>query len=163
MWPFSCPACSARAGVVKTFMPDLDASERAALKRSAEIRRRRQKRCAFKIEGISQKGATGTQSKMRPVESAHSTPMICSLGDDPKLELNQFTMQPREFALVFLAAELLLTFRGALILRFLGFVQTFCRSHPFLTVRSLHHGRACLVTRRGLGPRAAARRRHVAV
>jgi hypothetical protein len=78
--------------------------------------------------------------------------MICSLGDDPKLELNQFTVQPRELALVFLAAELLLTFRGDLILGLFGLVQTFCRSHPFLPVRSLHHGRACLVTRRGLGP-----------
>ena len=37
MWPFPCHGCSATAGVVKTFMPDLDAGERAALKRSAEI------------------------------------------------------------------------------------------------------------------------------
>ena len=33
-----------------------------------------------------------------------------SLGDDPELQLDQFTMQPGEFALVVLAAKLVLSF-----------------------------------------------------
>ena len=40
--------------------------------------------------------------------------------------------QPREFALVFLAAKLVLAFRGLLVLGLFGLVRTFCQSHSVL-------------------------------
>ena len=48
MWPFAARVLGA-SGVVKTFMPDLDAGERAALKRSAEILKEVAKGYASKI------------------------------------------------------------------------------------------------------------------
>jgi L-lactate dehydrogenase len=43
----SLPRVLGAGGVVKTFMPDLDASERAALKRSAEILKEAAKEVRF--------------------------------------------------------------------------------------------------------------------
>src|ERR1700733_5258040 len=55
-----------------------------------------------------------------------------SLGDDPELQPDQLPMQPREFALVFLAAQLVLTFGGLLVLGLFGLVQMFGCSHALL-------------------------------
>src|SRR6185437_3889553 len=78
-----------------------------------------------------------------------------SLGDDPKLELDQFPVQTREFALIVLAAELMLSFQHIVVF---GLVQTFCHSRSLLLVMFTLCTRV-LIRHRGLGRDWAARRR----
>src|SRR4029077_848943 len=75
-----------------------------------------------------------------------------ALGHDPELQLDKLPMQPREFALVFLAAKLVMAFRGLLVLGLPGLVRTFCRSHSVLPV--MFTSCTCMrIKDRGLEPR----------
>ena len=59
-----------------------------------------------------------------------------ALGDDPKLQLDEFAMQTRQFPLIGLVVELLVSLRAVPFVRLTTFALTFCLSHASLPYSS---------------------------
>ena len=103
----SLPRVLGGSGVVRTFMPDLDSEERAALKRSAEILK--EAAAGVQIVGTSQKGArrcalTGAQSFMvcrnwmealTPKATTQRRPIPCWGSQEPGERIGEMLTEDR--------------------------------------------------------------------